>query len=115
MPGHWLELGEIGEPATHAYWSPPAAGEAHSRIPEAELENELERLMIDAFRYRMISDVPLGVFLSGGIDSSLVAAVLKVHGGGELRTFTIGFEDPRFDESARAREVARHLGTRHNE
>jgi asparagine synthase (glutamine-hydrolysing) len=59
--------------------------------------------------------VPLGVFLSGGIDSSLVAAVLKVHGGGELRTFTIGFDDPRFDESTRAREVARHLGTRHTE
>ena len=114
LPGHWLELAELGEPAVHRYWAPPPEQEA-SQASEAELEGELERLMIDAFRLRMISDVPLGVFLSGGIDSSLVAAMLKVHGGGELRTFTIGFDDPRFDESGRAREVARHLGTRHTE
>src|SRR6185503_11039753 len=114
LPGHWLELGEIGDPATHAYWTPPV-GETRASVPEAQLEEELERLLIDAFRHRMIADVPLGVFLSGGIDSSLVAAILKVHGGGELRTFTMGFEDPRFDESTRAREVARHLGTQHTE
>src|SRR6185503_16215738 len=114
LPGHWLELGEVGEPVAHRYWSPPLEASA-LEASEPELERQLEHLLIDAFRYRMISDVPLGVFLSGGIDSSLVAAVLKVHGGGELRTFTIGFDDPRFDESARAREVARHLGTRHTE
>ena len=114
LPGHWLELGELGEPVQHRYWTPPR-DEDPVDLPEAELERQLEHLLIDAFRYRMISDVPLGVFLSGGIDSSLVAAILKVHGGGELRTFTIGFDDPRFDESARAREVARHLGTRHTE
>jgi asparagine synthase (glutamine-hydrolysing) len=70
--------------------------------------------MIDAFRYRMISDVPVGVFLSGGIDSSLVAAILQKHAGGGLKTFTIGFDDPRYDESAFAGEVARHLGTDHH-
>jgi asparagine synthase (glutamine-hydrolysing) len=114
LPGHWLELGEVGEPAMRRYWSPPEPA-TRTGVNEQDLECELEHLMIDAFRHRMISDVPLGVFLSGGIDSSLVAAILKVHGGGELRTFTIGFDDPRFDESARAREVARHLGTRHTE
>jgi asparagine synthase (glutamine-hydrolysing) len=113
LPGHWLELGELGEPKVHRYWAPPLA--EPTEATEEELEERLEHLLIDAFRYRMISDVPLGVFLSGGIDSSLVAAILKVHGGGELRTFTIGFDDPRFDESGRAREVARHLGTRHTE
>jgi asparagine synthase (glutamine-hydrolysing) len=114
LPGHWLELGEIGEPAIHQYWAPPAqtSGEITA---DAALEDELEHLMIDAFRARMVSDVPVGVFLSGGIDSSLVSAILTAHGGGELRTFTIGFEDPRFDESERARAVARHLGTRHTE
>ncbi len=114
LPGHWLELGEVGEPAAHRYWSPPLEAPP-LEASEPELERQLEHLLIDAFRYRMISDVPLGVFLSGGIDSSIVAAILKVHGGGELRTFTIGFDDPRFDESQRAREVAHHLGTRHTE
>jgi asparagine synthase (glutamine-hydrolysing) len=114
LPGHWLELGELGEPVVQRYWAPPLESSS-ADIPEAELEQQLEHLLIDAFRHRMISDVPLGVFLSGGIDSSLVAAILKRHGGGELRTFTIGFDDPRFDESGRAREVARHLGTRHTE
>ena len=114
LPGHWLELGELGEPALHRYWAPPLEPMAGD-VREEELERQLEHLLVDAFRLRMISDVPLGVFLSGGIDSSLVAAILKVHGGGELRTFTIGFDDPRYDESPRAREVAHHLGTRHTE
>src|SRR5258706_4634302 len=109
LPGHWLELGEVGEPAAREYWSPfterePLEGE------ETELERRLEAQMIDAFRLRTISDVPVGVFLSGGIDSSAVAAILQKHGGGEVRTFTIGFDDPRFDEAPAARAVARHLG-----
>ena len=114
MPGHWLELGEIGEPASHRYWapdvqSPPLEGS------EDELERRLEAILVEGFRYRMVSDVPVGVFLSGGIDSSLVAALLQRYGGGDLRTFTIGFDDARFDESRHAKRVAEHLGTRHTE
>jgi asparagine synthase (glutamine-hydrolysing) len=114
MPGHWLELGEVGEPVAHRYWSPsdqvtPIHG------TEADLERQCESLLIDAFRYRMVSDVPVGVFLSGGVDSSLVAALLQRFGGGELRTFTIGFDDPQFDESPHAKRVAEHLGTHHTE
>lgn len=116
MPGHWLELGEVGEPATHRYWSPvPAEGAAEFTDSEAELERHLEFLLIDSFRYRMVSDVPVGVFLSGGIDSSAVAAILQRYGGGEVRTFTIGFDDPRFNEAEHAKRVARHLGTQHTE
>jgi asparagine synthase (glutamine-hydrolysing) len=63
----------------------------------------------------MVSDVPVGIFLSGGLDSSLVAALLQRYGGGEVRTFTIGFDDARYDESRHAKQVARHLGTRHTE
>jgi asparagine synthase (glutamine-hydrolysing) len=63
----------------------------------------------------LISDVPLGVFLSGGIDSSAVAAVAARHVAGRLKTFSIGFEDPSFDESAHARHVAQALGTEHHE
>jgi asparagine synthase (glutamine-hydrolysing) len=114
LPGHWLELGEVGEPVAHRYWAAtdnlePLTGS------EEDLERQLESLLVDAFRYRMVSDVPVGVFLSGGIDSSTVAAILQRYGGGDLRTYTIGFSDPRFNEADHARAVARHLGTRHTE
>jgi asparagine synthase (glutamine-hydrolysing) len=114
LPGHWLELGEVGEPATHEYWSAfteraPIEGDVE------EIERRLAAQLIDAFRLRTIADVPVGVFLSGGIDSSTVAAILQRHVGREVRTFTIGFEDPRFDEAPAARRVAAHLGTRHTE
>ena len=113
-PGHWLELREHGEPKIEAYWSAleprePLVGS------EAELEERLESLCIDAFRYRMVSDVPVGVFLSGGLDSTLVAAILARHSGQQIHTYTIGFTDPAFDESPWARNVAAHLGSKHTE
>ncbi|HXN16315.1 MAG TPA: asparagine synthase (glutamine-hydrolyzing), partial [Usitatibacter sp.] len=114
LPGHWLELGEVGEPVAHRYWSPSDCEEKLSGSEE-ELEERLESLLVDACRYRMVSDVPVGVFLSGGLDSSLTAALLQRYGGGEVRTFTIGFDDPRYDESGWAKKVASHLGTRHTE
>ncbi len=114
MPGHWLELGEIGEPVAHRYWAPDVDAEPLEGSEE-ELEQRLESILVDAFRYRMVSDVPVGVFLSGGVDSSLVAALLQRYGGGDVRTFTIGFDDERFDESGHAKAVAAHLGTRHCE
>jgi asparagine synthase (glutamine-hydrolysing) len=114
MPGHWLELGEVGEPVARRWWAPPA-GEAPLDMPEEELERRLETILVDAFRHRMVADVPVGVFLSGGIDSSIVAALLQRYGAGDVRTFTIGFEDARFDESRHAKRVAQYLGTRHCE
>ena len=77
-------------------------------------DDELHGILADSVALRMRADVPVGAFLSGGIDSSLVAATM-VEFGGAVRTFTIGFEDPRFDESAHAAQVARHLGTDHTE
>ncbi len=115
LPGHWLELGEVGEPAMHRYWSPADVAAEPLAGTEAELERHLEFLLIDAFRYRTVSDVPVGVFLSGGIDSSTVAAILQRYGSGEVRTFTIGFDDHRYNEADHARRVAAHLGTRHTE
>jgi asparagine synthase (glutamine-hydrolysing) len=114
LPGHWLELGEVGEPVAHKYWAATDNLEPLQGTEE-DLERQLEHLLVDAFRYRMVSDVPVGVFLSGGIDSSTVAALLQRYGGGDLRTYTIGFSDPRFNEADHARAVARHLGTRHTE
>jgi asparagine synthase (glutamine-hydrolysing) len=113
-PGHRLALGADGQVVVRRYWSVLEHAGHRDERPEAELCDELEALMIDAFRYRMIADVPVGVFLSGGIDSSVVAALLQKHGGQQIKTFTIGFDVAEFDESPHAARVARHLGTDHH-
>ena len=111
--GHWLELGPEGARKIERYWSVLEAAMNQRQGGESELADELEALMIDAFRYRMISDVPVGVFLSGGIDSSILAAILQRHGGQTIKTFTIGFDEPAFDESPHAERIAGYLGTEH--
>ena len=111
--GHRLEVGPEGAPKVEPYWSVLRSDPERRQTGERELADELETLMIDAFRYRMVSDVPVGVFLSGGLDSSIVAAILQRHGGQRIRTFTIGFDEAAFDESPFAERVARHLGTKH--
>lgn len=89
-------------------------GEADDR-PEAELVEELDARLREAVRLRLESDVPLGAFLSGGVDSALVVALMQQVGGGSVRTFTVGFGDPSFDELNQAREIADVLSTQHTE
>jgi asparagine synthase (glutamine-hydrolysing) len=84
-------------------------------IDEQEAQDLLETLCTSAFQYRMVSDVPVGVFLSGGYDSSLLAAILQKNNTCKINTFTIGFNDAAFNEANHAKNVARHLGTNHNE
>ena len=114
-PGHRLRIREGEEPVVEAYWSVLDALETPLSGDDAAIEAELEALLIDAFRYRMVSDVPVGVYLSGGVDSSLVTALLARHYDQSIRTFTIGFAEKSHDESRWAKKVAEHCGTSHTE
>jgi asparagine synthase (glutamine-hydrolysing) len=99
------------------YWSfHVEPSERVERMPEAELAEELRRLLEQAVRRRLISDVPLGIFLSGGIDSSAVLAfAARSLPAQNIKTFCIGFEEATFDESTYAREVAEAIGTDHSD
>ncbi|MEW6706226.1 MAG: asparagine synthase (glutamine-hydrolyzing) [Pseudomonadota bacterium] len=114
-PAHRLVLDAQGGMQLHQYWDPLDAVGLRTQRDEQSLADELEALMADAFRYRLIADVPVGVFLSGGVDSSVLAALLQKHAGQTIKTYTIGFDVPEYDESPYAAEVARHLGTEHHE
>ncbi len=95
------------------YWS-PELGVGDGRRNLDEERERLRTVLRESVRKELISDVPLGVFLSGGIDSSAVAAMMTELGG-EVKSFSVGFADRSFDESSYARQVARHLGTDHRE
>lgn len=84
-------------------------------ISEAEAIEKTEELLKSSFEYRMVSDVPVGVFLSGGYDSSAVTAILQSQRTQKLNTFTIGFKEKEYDEAPYAKEVAKYLGTNHTE
>lgn len=107
----------ILESGPEEYWSLRSAVERGMAEPldgsEGEAIVRFEELMLDAVRIRMRADVPLGAFLSGGIDSSLIVAMMQAQSDRPIQSFTIGFSDPRYDESDQAAAVASHLGTRH--
>ena len=111
--GHTLTW-ESGRLAVRKYWDLSFKKPKPKPTVEATSEHLLE-LLSESVRRRLISDVPLGVLLSGGIDSSTVAALAVRHSAGAVKTFSIGFEEASFDESAHAKKVAEHLGTEHFE
>lgn len=115
-PGHTATLFSDGTWEEKRYWAPEPLfrDRCPLRTPE-EAEDELDALVRSSVQYRMISDVPLGAFLSGGVDSSLVAAVMQSLSPRPVKTFTIRFREEGFDEGEHAQRVAKALGTDHRE
>jgi asparagine synthase (glutamine-hydrolysing) len=118
-PGTWIELRSGAAPVETVYWSALDAAQrglaAPLRASDEEVANELEGLLRPIVKDEMVSDVPLGAFLSGGVDSSLIVALMQAQSSRPVRTYTIGFDDPRFNEADFARAVSEHLGTSHTE
>jgi asparagine synthase (glutamine-hydrolysing) len=118
-PGHIATIDEAGNIETSAYWRlADVAREGHASpldVGDAEATHILEALLGDAVKRRLVADVPLGAFLSGGIDSSTVAAMMRANTTAPVRTYSIGFGEAGYDEAPHARAVAHHLGTEHTE
>jgi len=112
QPAHYLVF-QNSSLSTHRYWQ--LDFEPKWQDDEPTLKMELFRQLEDAVRVRLVSDVPFGVFLSGGIDSSIVAALMARNMSSPVKTFTIGFRESGFDETADARLVANHIGAEHHE
>ena len=112
-PGHWLEFHD-GQVRVVQYWELPSHGVYEPRSEEECLE-EMEQRLAEAVRVRLISDVPLGALLSGGVDSSVVVALMARASSHPVKTFSIGFADRDFNETEHARTVAQRFGTEHHE
>lgn len=112
-PGHYLEA-HGGEVTVRRYWNLDLLpGAEAARQPEEALVEAFRELLIDAVRLRLRADVPVGAYLSGGLDSSTIAAIVRRHTPNRLATFSIAFTDTDYDESAFQLRMAAHLGTEH--
>ena len=121
MPGHHLQLDlRDGRPdlKIERYWDVPRIGETRRAVEcrtEEDWVRETRRRLEETVRMRLMSDVPLGVFLSGGVDSGAIAALVKRMADGPVKTFSVGYREAQFSELSEAAETARAIGTEHNE
>jgi asparagine synthetase B (glutamine-hydrolysing) len=119
MPGHLAELDAERHVIARAYWSLAEVAERGLSDPLSasprELADQLEERLRATIREQMVADVPLGALLSGGVDSTSVVALMQAESNRAVRTFTIGFREPDYNEAEHAMAVARHLGTEHTE
>ncbi|HIG17233.1 MAG TPA: asparagine synthase (glutamine-hydrolyzing) [Candidatus Handelsmanbacteria bacterium] len=114
LPAGGYAVYQDGQMKVASYWSVPEIRPQDRALPIAQLEEEVDALLAEAVRDRLIADVPLGAFLSGGLDSSLITAYM-CREAGQVRTFAIGFEEGSFNELGFARQAAEALGTCHEE
>ncbi len=112
-PGHSLTLKRDGELKIERYWEPDFSKKL--KVTEEEAGERALALLRDAVRVRLMSEVPLGAFLSGGVDSSAVVALMAEESSGPVKTFSIGFDEQDFSELHHARRVAEHVGADHHE
>lgn len=113
-PGHYAVIDANGL-QINSYWQIEDKLKPETVKDELVAKNQLDKLVQTSVAYCMISDVPLGIFLSGGVDSSLVAAVAQQQSAVSVKTFSIAFEDKKFNEAPFARQVAKHIGSQHHE
>lgn len=114
LPGHYLEARD-GDVQVHEYWDLDPEGQT-KEVDGTDLVRRVRELLADSVRRRLVADVPVGAFLSGGVDSSAVVALMARYSPGRVKTFSIGFPAGRgYDERADARRVADHFGTDHHE
>ena len=124
-PGSWMQLNEAQRrikdmPVSRSYWSAALVAQEARETPHNFSSDDaaidaLDEVIDAAIQRQMIADVPLGAFLSGGVDSSTIVALMQRSSAQPIKTFSIGFEDPKYNEAQHAEAVARHLGTDHSE
>jgi asparagine synthase (glutamine-hydrolysing) len=123
-PGHYLEADKYGDVKEIKYWDAEDYYKEGLELQEngyfenkkdEDIGDELEDILSESFKLRLVSDVPIGVFLSGGLDSSIVTALIQKNNNRAVKTFTIGFKEEKHNEAIWARKVANHLGTDHAE
>lgn len=117
LPGHFLTINLLNNQTSDTcYWSVENCyNQPLLNVSDTEAIEMVKRQMLKAYEYRMVADVPVGIFLSGGYDSTSVAALLQTNSTSKLKTFTIGFHEQQFNEAEEAKKIAAYLGTDHTE
>ena len=116
LPGHFLTINTLTlQKQIHQYWDIDPNTNTDPTITYTAAKKKIHDLLFESVQQRMIADVPIGVFLSGGVDSTIIAAIMSTISSKKVKTFSVGYENKRYDESARARLVSNHIGSEHHQ